>query len=314
MNLPPSRELTTEKFDRLPPKLKVQSPKFKRNSRLQAPKSAGAFSLGKTGGHPTTTTEKREETDRGCARSASRSSSAGRACWDHFTAFGHSSVLRLVLRTQWRSGSGGGVKQLNHLVRRKKKVTLRVTWKMRPNRGGGQKLGCLSAGLWYGEPMLTKKGRLITLILLLCFKLAVAFAAESPARTAQSPAAESADRKQPIPIAAPGVSSANASAAVDDLILLERKSRSAPPIEAVPDEGAIARLTASVLARVHYLQKPLNDEVSSKFLDRYLETLDGLHMHFLKSDLEEFEQYRTVLDDLTMTGKTEPAREIFKRF
>src|SRR6266511_1849312 len=79
MNLPPSRELTTEKFDRLPPKLKVQSPKFKRNSRLQAPKSAGAFSLGKTGGHPTTTTEKREETDRGCARSASRSSSAG-AC------------------------------------------------------------------------------------------------------------------------------------------------------------------------------------------------------------------------------------------
>src|SRR6266511_1500500 len=77
MNLPPSRELTTEKFDRLPPKLKVQSPKFKRNSRLQAPKSAGAFSLGKTGGHPTTTTEKREETDRGCARSASRSSSAG---------------------------------------------------------------------------------------------------------------------------------------------------------------------------------------------------------------------------------------------
>ncbi len=162
--------------------------------------------------------------------------------------------------------------------------------------------------------MLTKKGRLKTLILLLCFKLAVAFAAESPARTAQSPAAESADRKQPIPIAAPGVSSANASAAVDDLILLERKSRSAPPIEAVPDEGAIARLTASVLARVHYLQKPLNDEISSKFLVRYLETLDGLHMHFLKSDLEEFEQYRTVLDDLTMTGKTGPAREIFKRF
>src|SRR5439155_2347616 len=42
--------------------------------------------------------------------------------------------------------------------------------------------------------------------------------------------------------------------------------------------------------------------------------LDGLHMQFLQSDLEEFDQYRTVLDDLTTAGKTGPAREIFKRF
>src|SRR2546421_2130551 len=52
------------------------------------------------------------------------------------------------------------------------------------------------------------------------------------------------------------------------------------------------------------LRQPLNDEISSKFLDRYIETLDGLHLHFLKSDLEEFDQYRTVLDDLTLAGKT----------
>src|SRR2546421_747234 len=62
------------------------------------------------------------------------------------------------------------------------------------------------------------------------------------------------------------------------------------------------------------LRQPLNDEISSKFLDRYIETLDGLHLHFLESDLEEFDQYRTVLDDLTLAGKTGPAREIFKRF
>src|SRR5438105_4534068 len=102
--------------------------------------------------------------------------------------------------------------------------------------------------------------------------------------------------------------------ALDDLILLERRSRSLPPVEAVPDEGAIARWTAKVLAEVHYLQQPLNDEISSKFLDRYLATLDNLHLHFLRSDLEEFDQYRTVLDDLTIAGKTGPAREIFKRF
>jgi len=131
------------------------------------------------------------------------------------------------------------------------------------------------------------------LIFLLCFKLTVALGVEQPRKTAQSPGGTDA---------------------LDDLILLERRSRSLPPVEAVPDEGAIARWTAKVLAEVHYLQQPLNDEISSKFLDRYLATLDGPHLHFLQSDLEEFDQYRTVLDDLTMAGKTGPAREIFKRF
>src|SRR5207247_5829342 len=139
-----------------------------------------------------------------------------------------------------------------------------------------------------------------------------AFAAE-PARTAPAPA-ETGRLNRREPVVAPGVNSTNSLAALDDLILLERRSRTQPQIEAVPNEAAIARLTAKVLAQVHYLRQPLNDEISSKFLDRYIETLDGLHLHFLKSDLEEFDQYRTVLDELTLAGKTGPAREIFKRF
>ncbi len=126
------------------------------------------------------------------------------------------------------------------------------------------------------------------LIYLLCVKLALAFAAETPAKV--SP--------------------------VDDLILLERKSRNLPPIEAVPEEAAIAKLTSRILMQMHYLhlQQPLDDQVSSQFLDRYLERLDSLHVHFLQSDLQDFEQYRTTLDDLTKAGDISPARVIFKRF
>ena len=154
----------------------------------------------------------------------------------------------------------------------------------------------------------------ILIFFLLCFKLTVALGAEQPGRTAQSPGGtESAGKRTPA-LVAPEASSTNVLAALDDLILLERRSRSLPPVEAVPDEGAIARWTAKVLAEVHYLQQPLNDEISSRFLDRYLATLDNLHLHFLQSDLQEFDQYRTVLDDLTIAGKTGPAREIFKRF
>ncbi len=47
-----------------------------------------------------------------CAERQPQRLRRGCACWGHFTAFGHSGVLRLVLRTQPRSG--GRVKQLSH--------------------------------------------------------------------------------------------------------------------------------------------------------------------------------------------------------
>jgi carboxyl-terminal processing protease len=100
---------------------------------------------------------------------------------------------------------------------------------------------------------------------------------------------------------------------VDDLILLERSTRNLPPIEASPDEGAIAVLTARRLELNHYRRQRFDDEVSSRFLDRYIESLDNLRLHFFQSDLAEFEKYRTQLDNLTLAGQTEPSREIFSR-
>jgi carboxyl-terminal processing protease len=97
-----------------------------------------------------------------------------------------------------------------------------------------------------------------------------------------------------------------------DLGLITTK---APPIAAGANDASISRLTASLLARYHYAQKEFNDEVSSQFFDRYLEALDNQRIHFLQSDIAEFEKFRTVLDDLTLgTGDTSPANVIFNRF
>jgi carboxyl-terminal processing protease len=79
-------------------------------------------------------------------------------------------------------------------------------------------------------------------------------------------------------------------------------------------EGNIAQLTAKLLQGTHFEQMPLDDKVSSKFFDRYLQSLDGLYVHFLQSDLKDFEHYRTTLDDLTLKGDTSPAHRIFARF
>jgi len=86
-----------------------------------------------------------------------------------------------------------------------------------------------------------------------------------------------------------------------------------------PLDGPIAMVTAQMLQRFQYLRQPFNDAVSSKFLDRYIDTFDPQHLHFLQSDLAEFEVYRTNLDHLTLPERgtppdTRPACKIFNRF
>jgi carboxyl-terminal processing protease len=90
---------------------------------------------------------------------------------------------------------------------------------------------------------------------------------------------------------------------------------SAAPQPRDPTEGSVARLTARMLEQSHYAQQKFDDSVSSKFLDRYIDALDGLHLHFIEADLKEFEQYRTRLDDMTLkVADTSPAHAIFARF
>jgi hypothetical protein len=56
-----------------------------------------------------------------------------------------------------------------------------------------------------------------------------------------------------------------------------------------PADGRIAFVTARMLEQLHYSRQPLDRSVGSKFLDRYLETLDPQHLHFTQADLAEFQ-------------------------
>jgi Periplasmic protease len=85
-----------------------------------------------------------------------------------------------------------------------------------------------------------------------------------------------------------------------------------------PADGKIAFVTATLLQQTHFSKQPFDASVSSKFLDHYLEALDPQHLHFLQSDLVEFERYRNKLGDMTLNQRraadTRPACEIFDRF
>ena len=85
-----------------------------------------------------------------------------------------------------------------------------------------------------------------------------------------------------------------------------------------PNDGRIAYVTARLLEEFHYSQAPFDAEMSGKFFDGYLESLDPRHEDFLQSDIAGFMHYRTNLDQLTIGGGESadltPAYEIFQRF
>jgi len=84
-----------------------------------------------------------------------------------------------------------------------------------------------------------------------------------------------------------------------------------------PDDARIAHVTARLLEEYHYLQRPLDTELSERFFDGYINSLDPRHENFLQSDMAEFNIYRTNLDHLTIdhgTADVTPAFVIYDRY
>src|SRR5690349_8392373 len=79
-------------------------------------------------------------------------------------------------------------------------------------------------------------------------------------------------------------------------------------------EANITKLTASLLEHSQFAHHPLDSELAGKFLDRYLDALDGGHSLLLQSDIAEFGQYRKDLAKVTRgNGDTAAAHAIFAR-
>lgn len=80
-------------------------------------------------------------------------------------------------------------------------------------------------------------------------------------------------------------------------------------------DANIAQIESDMLQTWQYSQHPFDDEISGRFLDRYLETWDYSHLYFLDSDIKEFEPYRTNLQVLTLQDHDmSPCWTMFNRF
>ncbi len=75
---------------------------------------------------------------------------------------------------------------------------------------------------------------------------------------------------------------------------------------------SIAELVAQFVQKSHYNHVAVDDELSSKVLDFYIENLDRNRMYLLASDIEFFERYRYSIDDIVKSKPLDPVYEIFE--
>jgi len=86
-------------------------------------------------------------------------------------------------------------------------------------------------------------------------------------------------------------------------------------ISADATEANITLVTAGFLEHSQLAHHPLDTELAGKFLDRYLDDLDGSRSLLLQSDVEEFAAYRaTLAQAIHKNGDTSAAHAIFARY
>ena len=89
-----------------------------------------------------------------------------------------------------------------------------------------------------------------------------------------------------------------------------------PPGAIVPGdrERMIARQVGGILQDSHYSRVRIDDAMSPRVMDKFLEAMDGQRAYFLAGDIAEFDEWRMRFDDMIRTGDIEPAYAMFARY
>ncbi len=92
-----------------------------------------------------------------------------------------------------------------------------------------------------------------------------------------------------------------------------------PQPESVPEDSAGKNqdITLEIIRKLdskHFLDLNVDNALSSRFLDNYLEKLDPNKAFFYQSDINEFDQYRYKLDDQLKNGDNSAGFIIYSRF
>lgn len=76
----------------------------------------------------------------------------------------------------------------------------------------------------------------------------------------------------------------------------------------------ITKLVAYLIQNEHLSKHALDDEISGRFLDSFLKTLDPMKVYFVQSDIDQFETQRRALDNQILRGDIRFAYQVFNTF
>ena len=74
----------------------------------------------------------------------------------------------------------------------------------------------------------------------------------------------------------------------------------------------IGELVTQFIQKSHYQHISVDDELSSRVMDTYIEFLDRNRMYLLQSDIDYFDKYRHQLDDVVKSKPLDPVFEIYE--
>ena len=75
-----------------------------------------------------------------------------------------------------------------------------------------------------------------------------------------------------------------------------------PNIKPDEQQSLVCKEIVALIENYNYKKLTLNDSISSLILDKYVKALDPYRSYFLASDIKDFEQFRTTLDDQFRAG------------
>lgn len=76
----------------------------------------------------------------------------------------------------------------------------------------------------------------------------------------------------------------------------------------------ITKLVGQMVEKEHLARRPIDDDIAAKTVDHFIKELDPQKLYFLQSDIDEFQQARTTLDDSVKQGNIDWAYATFRRY
>ncbi len=81
-----------------------------------------------------------------------------------------------------------------------------------------------------------------------------------------------------------------------------------------PQHPRVVQLVSHLLLKNHYKVMQLDDSLSETVYNNYIKMLDRNKSYFIKSDIDEFNQYKDNFDQYLLRGELKPVFNIYNRF